>query len=156
MKNYLPFSHIEVVHGKSMMHRCGGSLINLQALETFILIKFVTPVRNCSLWVANSGEVLRVEIRRAIRMVKRKSNECQDEIYFTSQLNQLYKDHRCLWEIDTKLWWWNYRADNRDRCCFPLFVRKERRMLVCVFNQSNDLICWGGLPVAGVYEEIWS
>ena len=23
--------------------------------------------------------------------------------YFTSQLNQFYKDHRCLWEIDYQL-----------------------------------------------------
>lgn len=80
--------------------------------------------------------------------------------YFTSQLNQFYKDHRCLWEIDT-----SYDgieiidADNRDQSVLS-FIRKGKKddMLVCVFNMApverKDFTI--GLPVSGIYEEVWN
>ncbi len=80
--------------------------------------------------------------------------------YFTSQLNQFYKDHRCLWEIDT-----SYDgieiidADNRDQSVLS-FIRKGKKgeMLVCIFNmvpvERKDFTI--GLPVAGIYEEVWN
>ena len=79
---------------------------------------------------------------------------------FTSQLNQFYKDNKMLWEIDD-----SYDgieiidADNRDQSVLT-FTRKDKKgnHLLCIFNMApverKDFTV--GVPVAGVYEEIWN
>ena len=80
--------------------------------------------------------------------------------HFTSQLNQLYKEHRVLWENDLN---WDgleiIDADNIDQSVLS-FIRKNDKgdMLVCVFNmvpvERKDFTI--GVPVAAIYEEIWN
>ena len=79
---------------------------------------------------------------------------------FTSKLNQFYKDHKVLWQVDT-----SYDgieiidADNRDESVLS-FIRKNKKgeMLICVFNMA-PVERQGftiGVPIAGLYEEIWN
>ena len=58
--------------------------------------------------------------------------------HFTSQLNQLYKENRVLWENDLS---WDgleiIDADNTDQSVLS-FIRKNDKgdMLICVFNMA--------------------
>ena len=162
-ENYLlPFSHDEVVHGKkSMMHKMWGDRYNQFAgLRNLYTYQICHPGKKLLFMGSEFGQFLEWKSEEQLEWSNLEDPMNAKMKYFTSQLNQLYKDHRCLWEIDT-----SYDgieiidADNRDQSVLS-FIRKGKKgeMLVCVFNMAPverpDFTI--GLPVAGVYEEIWN
>ena len=162
-ENYLlPFSHDEVVHGKkSMMHKMWGDRYNQFAgLRNLYTYQICHPGKKLLFMGSEFGQFLEWKSEEQLEWSNLEDPMNTKMKYFTSQLNQLYKDHRCLWEIDT-----SYDgieiidADNRDQSVLS-FIRKGKKgeMLVCVFNMAPverpDFTI--GLPAAGVYEEIWN
>ncbi|HEO3463348.1 TPA: alpha amylase C-terminal domain-containing protein, partial [Streptococcus agalactiae] len=77
---------------------------------------------------------------------------------YTKQLNQFYKDHKCLWRIDDSFDGLEIiDADNKSETVLS-FIRKDDKgdLLLCVFNMTpverpNFTI---GVPQAGIYEEV--
>ena len=162
-ENYLlPFSHDEVVHGKkSMMHKMWGDRYNQFAgLRNLYTYQICHPGKKLLFMGSEFGQFLEWKSEEQLEWSNLEDPMNAKMKYFTSQLNQLYRDNRCLWEIDT-----SYDgieiidADNRDQSVLS-FIRKGKKgeMLVCVFNMAPverpDFTI--GLPVAGVYEEIWN
>ena len=158
----LPFSHDEVVHGKkSLMHKMWGDRYNQFAgLRNLYTYQICHPGKKLLFMGSEYGQFLEWKSEEQLEWSNLEDPMNAKMKYFTSQLNQFYKDHRCLWEIDT-----SYDgieiidADNRDQSVLS-FIRKGKKgdMLVCVFNMApverQDFTI--GLPVAGIYQEVWN
>lgn len=158
----LPFSHDEVVHGKkSMMHKMWGDRYNQFAgLRNLYTYQICHPGKKLLFMGSEFGQFLEWKYDHALEWENLDDYLNKKMQGFTAKLNKFYKDHPVLWEIDT-----SYDgieiidADNKDESVLS-FIRKNKEgdMLVCVFNMApverkNFTI---GLPVAGIYEEIWN
>ena len=162
-ENYLlPFSHDEVVHGKkSMMHKMWGDRYNQFAgLRNLLTYQICHPGKKLLFMGSEFGQFLEWRSEEQLEWSNLEDEMNQKMQEFTSQLNQFYKDNKMLWEIDD-----SYDgieiidADNRDQSVLT-FTRKDKKgnHLLCIFNMApverKDFTV--GVPVAGVYEEIWN
>ncbi|MGF0111432.1 1,4-alpha-glucan branching protein GlgB [Streptococcus sp. SGI.013] len=156
----LPFSHDEVVHGKkSMMHKMWGDRYNQFAgLRNLYTYQICHPGKKLLFMGSEFGQFLEWKYDESLEWSNLEDEMNAKMKEFTSTLNQLYKDHKVLWQIDD-----SYDgieiidADNRDQSVLS-FIRKNEKgdLLVCVFNmvpvERKDFTI--GLPQAGIYEEI--
>lgn len=158
----LPFSHDEVVHGKkSMMHKMWGDRYNQFAgLRNLYTYQICHPGKKLLFMGSEFGQFLEWKYNDQLEWGNLEDDLNRKMLGFTSRLNQFYKDNNVLWKIDD-----SYDgieiidADNKDETVLS-FIRKneEGDMLVCIFNmvpveRKNFTI---GVPVAGVYEEVWN
>ncbi len=158
----LPFSHDEVVHGKkSLMHKMWGDRYNQFAgLRNLLTYQICHPGKKLLFMGSEFGQFLEWRSEEQLEWSNLEDEMNQKMQEFTSQLNQFYKDNKMLWEIDD-----SYDgieiidADNRDQSVLT-FTRKDKKgnHLLCIFNMApverKDFTV--GVPVAGVYEEIWN
>ena len=158
----LPFSHDEVVHGKkSMMHKMWGDRYNQFAgLRNLYTYQICHPGKKLLFMGSEFGQFLEWKYDYQLEWSNLEDYLNQRMQDFTAQLNHFYKEHDVLWKIDD-----SYDgieiidADNRDESVLS-FIRQNAKgdFLVCVFNMTpverkNFTI---GLPVAGLYEEVWN
>ena len=158
----LPFSHDEVVHGKkSLMHKMWGDRYNQFAgLRNLLTYQICHPGKKLLFMGSEFGQFLEWKSEEQLEWSNLDDDMNRKMQEFTSQLNQFYKDNKMLWEIDD-----SYDgieiidADNRDQSVLT-FTRKDKKgnHLLCIFNMApverKDFTV--GVPVAGVYEEIWN
>ena len=158
----LPFSHDEVVHGKkSLMHKMWGDRYNQFAgLRNLLTYQICHPWKKLLFMGSEFGQFLEWRSEEQLEWSNLEDDMNRKMQEFTSQLNQFYKDNKMLWEIDD-----SYDgieiidADNRDQSVLT-FTRKDKKgnHLLCIFNMApverKDFTV--GVPVAGVYEEIWN
>ena len=158
----LPFSHDEVVHGKkNLMHKMWGDRYNQFAgLRNLYTYQMCHPGKKLLFMGSEWGQFLEWKCEESLEWRDLADDMNAKMQHFTSQLNQLYKEHRVLWENDLN---WDgleiIDADNIDQSVLS-FIRKNDKgdMLVCVFNmvpvERKDFTI--GVPVAAIYEEIWN
>ncbi|MGE9833658.1 1,4-alpha-glucan branching protein GlgB [Streptococcus orisratti] len=158
----LPFSHDEVVHGKkSMMHKMWGDRYNQFAgLRTLYTYQICHPGKKLLFMGSEFGQFLEWKYDHELEWG---NLDEEDKLNlkmqgFTSHLNQFYKEHKALWQIDD-----SYEgleiidADNTAESVLS-FIRKNNKgdMLICIFNMTpverRDFTI--GVPVAGIYEEV--
>lgn len=158
----LPFSHDEVVHGKkSMMHKMWGDRYNQFAgLRTLYTYQICHPGKKLLFMGSEFGQFLEWKYDHELEWG---NLDEEDKLNlkmqgFTSHLNQFYKEHKALWQIDD-----SYEgleiidADNTAESVLS-FIRKNDKgdMLICIFNMTpverRDFTI--GVPVAGIYEEV--
>lgn len=156
----LPFSHDEVVHGKkSMMHKMWGDRYNQFAgLRNLYTYQVCHPGKKLLFMGSEFGQFLEWKYNHELEW-----GNLEDELNlkmqgFTSHLNQFYKEHKALWQIDD-----SYDgieiidADNKNESVLS-FIRKDKKgnLLVCVFNTTpvERRQFTIGLPIAGLYEEV--
>ena len=158
----LPFSHDEVVHGKkSLMHKMWGDRYNQFAgLRNLLTYQICHPGKKLLFMGSEFGQFLEWKSEEQLEWGNLEDEMNAKMRRFTSQLNQFYKEHKELWEIDDSFDGLEIiDADNRDQSVLSM-VRKNRKgdLLVCVFNMApverKDFTI--GVPVSGVYEEIWN
>lgn len=158
----LPFSHDEVVHGKkSMMHKMWGDRYNQFAgLRNLLTYQVCHPGKKLLFMGSEFGQFLEWKSEEQLEWSNLEDEMNAKMRHFTSQLNQLYKDHKELWEIDESFEGLEIiDADNRDQSVLSL-IRKTRKgeFLICVFNMApierKDFTI--GVPIPAVYEEIWN
>ncbi|WP_422803335.1 1,4-alpha-glucan branching protein GlgB [Streptococcus sp. FT1-106] len=158
----LPFSHDEVVHGKkSMMHKMWGDRYNQFAgLRTLYTYQICHPGKKLLFMGSEFGQFLEWKYDHELEWG---NLDEEDKLNlkmqgFTSHLNQFYREHKALWQIDD-----SYEgleiidADNTAESVLS-FIRKNDKgdMLICIFNMTpverRDFTI--GVPVAGIYEEV--
>lgn len=158
----LPFSHDEVVHGKkSLMHKMWGDRYNQFAgLRNLYTYQICHPGKKLLFMGSEFGQFLEWKYDHQLEW-----QNLEDELnakmqHFTASLNQLYKDHSMLWQNDE-----TYDgidiidADNKDESVLS-FCRQNNKgeLLLCVFNMTPverpDFTI--GVPIAGLYEEIFN
>ncbi len=158
----LPFSHDEVVHGKkSMMHKMWGDRYNQFAgLRTLYTYQICHPGKKLLFMGSEFGQFLEWKYDHELEWG---NLDEEDKLNlkmqgFTSHLNQFYREHKALWQIDD-----SYEgleiidADNTVESVLS-FIRKNDKgdMLICIFNMTpverRDFTI--GVPVAGIYEEV--
>lgn len=158
----LPFSHDEVVHGKkSMMHKMWGDRYNQFAgLRTLYTYQICHPGKKLLFMGSEFGQFLEWKYDHELEWG---NLDEEDKLNlkmqgFTSHLNQFYKEHKALWQIDD-----SYEgleiidADNTAESVLS-FIRKNDKgdMLICIFNMTpverRDFTI--GVPIAGIYEEV--
>lgn len=158
----LPFSHDEVVHGKkSMMHKMWGDRYNQFAgLRTLYTYQICHPGKKLLFMGSEFGQFLEWKYDHELEWG---NLDEEDKLNlkmqgFTSHLNQFYKEHKALWQLDD-----SYEgleiidADNTAESVLS-FIRKNDKgdMLICIFNMTpverRDFTI--GVPVAGIYEEV--
>ena len=140
----LPFSHDEVVHGKkSMMHKMWGDRYNQFAgLRNLYTYQVCHPGKKLLFMGSEFGQFLEWKYNHELEWGNLEDKLNLKMQGFTSHLNQFYKEHKALWQIDD-----SYDgieiidADNKDESVLS-FIRKERRQFTI------------GLPIAGLYEEV--
>ena len=158
----LPFSHDEVVHGKkSLMHKMWGDRYNQFAgLRNLLTYQICHPGKKLLFMGSEFGQFLEWKSEEQLEWGNLEDEMNAKMSRFTSQLNNFYKEHKELWEIDDSFDGLEIiDADNRDQSVLSM-VRKNRKgdLLVCVFNMApverKDFTI--GVPVSAVYEEIWN
>lgn len=158
----LPFSHDEVVHGKkSLMHKMWGDRYNQFAgLRCLYAYQMCHPGKKLLFMGSEFGQFLEWKYDYQLEWTNLEDKLNHQMWHYTSELNQFYKDHKALWQIDE-----SYDgieiidADNTAESILS-FVRRDKKgdLLVCVFNmapverQSFTI----GVPVAGLYEEVFN
>lgn len=156
----LPFSHDEVVHGKkSMMHKMWGDRYNQFAgLRNLYTYQVCHPGKKLLFMGSEFGQFLEWKYNHELEWGNLEDKLNLKMQGFTSHLNQFYKEHKALWQIDD-----SYDgieiidADNKDESVLS-FIRKDKKgnLLVCVFNTTpvERRQFTIGLPIAGLYEEV--
>lgn len=158
----LPFSHDEVVHGKkSLMHKMWGDRYNQFAgLRNLYTYQICHPGKKLLFMGSEYGQFLEWKCEEQLEWSNLEDDMNRKMQGFTSQLNNFYKEHRALWQIDD-----SYNgleiidADNTSETVLS-FIRRSKKGedLVCVFNMTpverREFTI--GLPVSGLYEEVWN
>ncbi|HGD2425349.1 TPA: 1,4-alpha-glucan branching protein GlgB [Streptococcus agalactiae] len=156
----LAFSHDEVVHGKkSMMHKMWGDRYNQFAgLRNLYAYQMCHPGKKLLFMGSEFGQFLEWKYNDQLEWGNLNDDMNQKMQRYTKQLNQFYKDHKCLWRIDDSFDGLEIiDADNKSETVLS-FIRKDDKgdLLLCVFNMTpverpNFTI---GVPQAGIYEEV--
>ncbi|MCC9727616.1 1,4-alpha-glucan branching enzyme, partial [Streptococcus agalactiae] len=156
----LAFSHDEVVHGKkSMMHKMWGDRYNQFAgLRNLYAYQMCHPGKKLLFMGSEFGQFLEWKYNDQLEWENLNDDMNQKMQRYTKQLNQFYKDHKCLWRIDDSFDGLEIiDADNKSETVLS-FIRKDDKgdLLLCVFNMTpverpNFTI---GVPQAGIYEEV--
>ncbi|EHJ57084.1 1,4-alpha-glucan-branching enzyme [Streptococcus urinalis FB127-CNA-2] len=160
-ENYiLPFSHDEVVHGKkSMMHKMWGDRYNqFSGLRNLYAYQICHPGKKLLFMGSEYGQFLEWKSEEQLEWSNLEDDLNAKMQYFTSYINQFYKDNKPLWQIDD-----SYDgieiidADNKEESVLS-FTRKDKNgnFLLCIFNMTpverNHFTI--GVPEAGIYEEL--
>ncbi|MGT2744029.1 1,4-alpha-glucan branching protein GlgB [Streptococcus phocae subsp. phocae] len=160
-ENYLlPFSHDEVVHGKkSMMHKMWGDRYNQFAgLRNLYAYQMCHPGKKLLFMGSEFGQFLEWKCDDQLEWSDLTDDLNAKMSYFTSFLNQFYKEHNMLWQNDE-----TYDgiemidADNKEESVLS-FCRFNAKgeLLLCVFNMTpvERKQFTIGVPIAGLYEEV--
>ncbi|MBV7390070.1 MULTISPECIES: 1,4-alpha-glucan branching protein GlgB [Enterococcus] len=159
----LPLSHDEVVHGKkSLMHKMWGDRYKQFAQLRNLFTYFMThPGKKLLFMGSEWGQFLEWKYDEGLEWVDLKDSLNHSMQFFTSQLNQFYKDNPALWELEE-----SYDtieiidADNTNETVLS-FIRKGKRkkdFLIVILNMT-PVERQGfriGVPYAGSYEEVWN
>ncbi|MER2109706.1 MAG: 1,4-alpha-glucan branching protein GlgB [Desemzia incerta] len=161
-ENYLlPFSHDEVVHGKkSLMHKMPGDRYNqfagLRVLEAY---RMVHPGKKLGFMGNEFGQFLEWKFDDSLEWENLKDPMNQKHLDFTRRLNQFYKEHRALWELDHDPKGIQILdADNAEESIMT-FIRKGKKprdflIVICNFVPIERHNYRVGVPFEGQYEEI--
>ncbi|MCC9935400.1 1,4-alpha-glucan branching enzyme, partial [Streptococcus agalactiae] len=95
----LAFSHDEVVHGKkSMMHKMWGDRYNQFAgLRNLYAYQMCHPGKKLLFMGSEFGQFLEWKYNDQLEWGNLNDDMNQKMQRYTKQLNQFYKDHKCLW-----------------------------------------------------------
>lgn len=161
-ENYLlPFSHDEVVHGKkSLMHKMPGDRYNqfagLRVLETY---RMAHPGKKLGFMGNEFGQFLEWKFDDSLEWENLTDPMNQKHLDFTRTLNQFYKEHRALWELDHDPKGIQILdADNAEESIMT-FIRKGKKprdflIVICNFVPIERHNYRVGVPFEGQYEEI--
>lgn len=161
-ENYLlPFSHDEVVHGKkSLMHKMPGDRYNqfagLRVLEAY---RMVHPGKKLGFMGNEFGQFLEWKFDDSLEWENLKDPMNQKHLDFTRTLNQFYKEHRALWELDHDPKGIQILdADNAEESIMT-FIRKGKKprdflIVICNFVPIERHNYRVGVPFEGQYVEI--
>lgn len=127
----LAFSHDEVVHGKkSMMHKMWGDRYNQFAgLRNLYAYQMCHPGKKLLFMGSEFGQFLEWKYNDQLEWENLNDDMNQKMQRYTKQLNQFYKDHKCLWRIDDSFDGLEIiDADNKSETVLS-FIRNEPRKL---------------------------
>ncbi len=160
VSNMLYLDYDEVVHGKkSMMHKMWGDRYNQFAgLRNLYAYQMCHPGKKLLFMGSEFGQFLEWKYNDQLEWGNLNDDMNQKMQRYTKQLNQFYKDYKCLWRIDDSFDGLEIiDADNKSETVLS-FIRKDDKgdLLLCVFNMTpverpNFTI---GVPRAGIYEEV--
>lgn len=159
----LPLSHDEVVHGKkSLMHKMWGDrykqFAQLRNLYTYLITH---PGKKLLFMGSEWGQFLEWKFNEELEWIDLEDELNQQMQFFTSELNEFYRQSSCLWELeDTRETIEIIDADNRSESVLS-FVRqgkKKKDFCLVILNMTpverkNFQI---GVPYEGTYEEVWN
>ncbi|MDZ7834517.1 MAG: alpha amylase C-terminal domain-containing protein [Alkalibacterium sp.] len=163
-ENYvLPFSHDEVVHGKkSMMHKMFGDRYNqfagLRTIETY---RMMHPGKKLQFMGAEFGQFLEWRFQEGLVWDSLDDPMNAKHLAFTQKLNEFYKEHRALWEVDHHPDGFEIlEADNAEETVL-YFMRKGNKprdflVVMCNFVPVERQNIKVGVPYKGQYEEVWN
>ena len=156
----LPLSHDEVVHGKkSLMHKMWGDrykqFAQLRNLYTYLITH---PGKKLLFMGSEWGQFLEWKYNESLEWVDLEDDMNAKMQFFTSELNQFYKENPSLWELED-----SYDtveiidADNHEDTVFS-FIRqgkKKKDFVIVILNMTpvERRAFPVGVPYKGTYEE---
>ena len=157
----LPMSHDEVVHGKnSLVNKMpGNETMKFQGLRTLMAYMMCHPGKKVNFMGNELAQWMEWRFREGLEWISLKHESHQKHQHFIQVLNELYKDSKCLSEIDT-----SYDgieildADNKSESLFT-FIRKGKNprdffVIICNFTPVQRDNVKVGVPFEGAYEEV--
>lgn len=159
----LPLSHDEVVHGKkSLMHKMWGDrykqFAQLRNLYTYLMTH---PGKKLLFMGSEFGQFLEWKFNESLEWKDLEDELNQKMQFFTSELNQLYKESASLWELEDSTQTIEIiDADNSDETVLS-FIRqgkKKKDFLIVVLNMTpiERKEFQIEVPYEGTYTEIWN
>lgn len=159
----LPLSHDEVVHGKkSLMHKMWGDrykqFAQLRNLYTYLMTH---PGKKLLFMGSEWGQFLEWKFNEELEWIDLDDEMNEKMQYFTSELNDFYRQSSCLWELE------EIRetieiidADNRSDSVLS-FIRqgkKKKDFYIVILNMTpvERKSFKVGVPYEGMYEEVWN
>jgi len=156
----LPMSHDEVVHGKnSLVNKMpGDEKMKFQGLRTLMAYMMCHPGKKVNFMGNELAQWMEWRFREGLEWISLKHESHQKHQNYIRVLNNMYKDYKCLSEIDT-----SYEgieildADNKDESLFT-FIRKGKNprdflVIICNFTPVQRDHVKVGVPFEGIYEE---
>ena len=164
-ENYiLPLSHDEVVHGKkSLLHKMWGGdrYKQFAQLRNLLTYQITHPGKKLLFMGGEFGQFIEWRYYEGLTW-----DGLDDELnkkmqHFTAKLNEFYREHRALWELEDKEESLEVIDANNKTATILSFIRHGKRkkdFLVVVMNlttieQQNFEI---GVPYPGSYREVWN
>ncbi|MGB4588687.1 MAG: 1,4-alpha-glucan branching protein GlgB [Clostridiaceae bacterium] len=157
----LPMSHDEVVHGKnSLLNKMpGNEAMKFQGLRTLMAYMMCHPGKKVNFMGNELAQWMEWRFREGLEWISLKHESHQKHQHFVQVINELYKENKCLSEIDT-----SYEgieildADNKSESLFT-FIRKGKNprdffVIICNFTPVQRDNVKVGVPFEGVYEEV--
>lgn len=161
-ENYiLPMSHDEVVHGKnSLLNKMpGDELMKFRGLRTLVAYMTCHPGKKISFMGNEIAQWMEWRFREGLEWIGLKHENHQKHQHFVRTLNNIYKDHKALYEIDDSYDGIDILdADNKEESIFT-FIRKGKNprdflLVICNFVPVERLGVKVGVPFEGLYEEL--
>lgn len=142
-----------------MMHKMWGDRYNqFSGLRNLYAYQICHPGKKLLFMGSEYGQFLEWKSEEQLEWSNLEDDLNAKMQYFTSYINQFYKDNKPLWQIDD-----SYDgieiidADNKEESVLS-FTRKDKNgnFLLCIFNMTpverNHFTI--GVPEAGIYEEL--
>jgi len=157
----LPMSHDEVVHGKkSLLNKMpGDEKMKFQGLRTLMAYMMCHPGKKVNFMGNEIAQWMEWRFREGLEWIGLKYEMHQNHQYFMKELNNLYKNHKALYEIDNSYDGIDILdADNKNESIFT-FIRKGKQprdflVVICNFTPVQRDLVKVGVPFEGQYEEL--
>lgn len=164
-ENYiLPLSHDEVVHGKkSLLHKMWGGdrYKQFAQLRNLLTYQITHPGKKLLFMGGEFGQFIEWRYYEGLTWDSLDDEFNKKMQYFTSKLNDFYRENRSLWEMEDKEESLEViDADNKEATILS-FIRhgkKKKDFLIVVMNlttiEQQDFEI--GVPYPGKYREVWN
>lgn len=155
----LPFSHDENVHGKkTIIDRMWGSYDDkFSQVRNLYAYMYAHPGKKLNFMGNEIASFREFDERRELDWFLLDYPRHQAFVRFTKDLNHLYLEHTCLYQMDDQRKGYQWiNADNSQQSIYSFYRQSKDELIVCIMNCRKETYDTYDIevPKEGIYREI--